>query len=202
MSPRSQSSTGIDNKSATPPSGDEDEERPTHTSEIGTLKKLPNHGTAWLGSSSGVYFVNTVRRAFASAFTASQALPASEDILTGEDAEGRSYNGPIVEGPSTTDRLPELMSKSFGKLPDRKIAIELIMSFFKAWHPLFPFLHGPSFIKDVELLYQSHRPNPPTFKKQRSSSTLATPDPPAPQPDLRKLLGVSARHQYRQPRSY
>ena len=40
------------------------EERPTHTSEIGTLKKLPNHGTAWLGSSSGVYFVNTVRRAF------------------------------------------------------------------------------------------------------------------------------------------
>ena len=188
MSPRSQSSTGIDNKSATPPSGDEDEERPTHTSEIGTLKKLPNHGTAWLGSSSGVYFVNTVRRAFASAFTASQALPASEDILTGEDAEGRSYNGPIVEGPSTTDRLPELMSKSFGKLPDRKIAIELIMSFFKAWHPLFPFLHGPSFIKDVELLYQSHRPNPPTFKKQRSSSTLATPDPPAPQPDLRKLL--------------
>src|ERR1700742_2510777 len=63
------------------------EERPTHTSEIGTLKKLPNHGTAWLGSSSGVYFVNTVRRAFSAAFASSNlagpnAVPASEDILT------------------------------------------------------------------------------------------------------------------------
>ena len=138
------------------------EERPTHTSEIGTLKRLPNHGTAWLGSSSGVYFVNTVRRAFSAAFASSHlggpnAVPASEDILTGEDPEGRSYNGPIHDGPSTTDQLSQTLASALGKPPDRKVAIELVTSFFTSWHPLFPFLHGPSFIKDMESIYTTPR---------------------------------------------
>ena len=181
MSPKSQSSTIIDH--ALPPTGeDEDEERPTHTSEIGTLKKLPNHGTAWLGSSSGVYFVNTVRRAFSAAFAATQFLPASEDILTGEDAEGRSYNGPLVEGPSTTDAFPTLLSTSLGKLPDRQIAIELVMSFFKAWHPIFPMLHGPSFLKDMEIIYSAQRLTPPAFSGNRSTKTSELPV------DVRKLV--------------
>ncbi|KAL2424458.1 hypothetical protein ABEF95_010617 [Exophiala dermatitidis] len=145
--------TAIDSDSDNSP-----EERPTHTSEIGTLKKLANQGTAWLGSSSGVYFVNTVRRAFSAAFASSHldgpnAVPASEDILTGEDAEGRSYNGPIHDGPSTTDQFPQLLASALGKPPPKKIAMELVMSFFTAWHPLFPFLHGPTFLKDMESIY-------------------------------------------------
>lgn len=157
------------------------EERPTHTSEIGTLKKLPNHGTAWLGSSSGVYFVNTVRRAFSAAFAASNlggpnAVPASEDILTGEDAEGRSYNGPLHDGPSTTDQFPQTLASALGKPPDRKIAIELVTSFFTVWHPLFPFLHGPTFLRDMESIYQSQR---------RPSKTNK--DSPGPT-DLRKVM--------------
>ncbi|RVX71371.1 hypothetical protein B0A52_04945 [Exophiala mesophila] len=157
------------------------EERPTHTSEIGTLKKLPNHQTAWLGSSSGVYFVNTVRRAFSAAFASSHlagpnAVPASEDILTGEDADGHSYNGPLHEGPSTTDPFPHLLATSLGKPPDRKIANDLVMSFFTTWHPLFPFLHGPTFLKDMELLYQ----------RQRRPSTTSTTSP-APH-ELRRLV--------------
>jgi hypothetical protein len=157
------------------------EERPTHTSEIGTLKKLPNHGTAWLGSSSGVYFVNTVRRAFSAAFASStlagpNAVPASEDILTGEDAEGRSYNGPLHEGPSETDPFPQFLASALGKPPQRKIAVELVMSFFTTWHPLFPFLHGPTFLKDMETIYaQLRRP---------SKSTREYPPPN----DLRKLI--------------
>jgi hypothetical protein len=151
-------------------SDNQPEERPTHTSEIGTLKKLPNQGTAWLGSSSGVYFVNTVRRAFSAAFAASNlagpnAVPASEDILTGEDADGRSYNGPLHDGPSTTDLFPQNLASALGKPPDRKIAIDLVTSFFATWHPLFPFLHGPSFIKDMELIYslqRQRRPSKPT----------------------------------------
>lgn len=166
MTPRSQSSQSIE-QAPQPQAEDEDEERPTHTSEIGTLKKLPNHGTAWLGSSSGVYFVNTVRRAFSTAFETNQAVPASEDILTGEDAAGRSYNGPLVEGPATTDSFPALLSTSLGKLPDRKIAMELVMSYFKAWHPIFPMLHGPSFLKDMEALYAAQRPTPPAFPGSR-----------------------------------
>lgn len=157
------------------------EERPKHTSEIGTLKKLSNQGTAWLGSSSGVYFVNTVRRAFSAAFASSNlggpnAVPASEDILTGEDAEGRSYNGPVHDGPSTTDQFPHLLASALGKPPEKKMAIELVTSFFTAWHPLFPFLHGPTFLKDMETIYASQR---------RSSKTTKDSLPPA---DLNKLV--------------
>ena len=180
MTPRTTSSDQFDSDHPARNS-DEDEERPTHTSEIGTLKKLPNQsGTAWLGSSSGVYFVNTVRRAFTQAFASSQALPASEDILTGEDSEGRSYNGPIVDGPSATDGFPHLLSTSLGKMPDRKTAIELVMSFFRVWHPVFPFLHGPSFLRDMELLYT--KPKPPTFSGGRNGKV------PQPVPDLRKII--------------
>lgn len=162
-------------------SDNQPEERPTHTSEIGTLKKLPNQQTAWLGSSSGVYFVNTVRRAFSAAFATSNlagpnAVPASEDILTGEDAEGRSYNGPLHDGPSTTDPFPQLLAAGLGKPPEQRVAIELVTSFFTTWHPLFPFLHGPSFLKDMESIY----------KRQRRSSK-PTNDNPTPQ-DIRKLL--------------
>ncbi|EXJ93532.1 hypothetical protein A1O1_01924 [Capronia coronata CBS 617.96] len=153
------------------------EERPTHTSEIGTLKKLSTQGTAWLGSSSGVYFVNTVRQAFSAAFASSNsggpnAVPASEDILTGEDAEGRSYNGPLHEGPSATDQFPQLLSCALGKPPDKKIAIELVMSFFTAWHPLFPFLHGPTFLKDMEVIYASQGRSPKTAKENPSANEL------------------------------
>lgn len=170
----------------TAPTNDSDsdnhpEERPTHTSEIGTLKKLPNQGTAWLGSSSGVYFVNTVRRAFSAAFASSHlagpnAVPASEDILTGEDAEGHSYNGPFHDGPSTTDQFPQLLASALGKPPDRKIAMELVMSFFTAWHPLFPFLHGPTFLRDMESIYL-HQRQPSKASKDGSASV-----------ELRKLI--------------
>ncbi|KAH0840773.1 hypothetical protein Z517_06024 [Fonsecaea pedrosoi CBS 271.37] len=176
--PSSTSGTAVTNESD---SDAHPEERPTHTSEIGTLKKLGNHGTAWLGSSSGVYFVNTVRRAFSAAFASSNLgganpVPASEDILTGEDAEGRSYNGPLYEGPSSSDQFFQTLASALGKPPAKKIAIELVTSFFTVWHPLFPFLHGPSFIKDMETIYASQRrPSKPTK------------DSPA-HTDLRKLL--------------
>jgi Fungal specific transcription factor domain len=181
MTSRSQSSPRKD--SLPPPQAeDEDEERPTHTSEIGTLKKLPNHGTAWLGSSSGVYFVNTVRRAFSATFAANQALPASEDILTGEDAEGRSYNGPIVEGPTTTDSFPSLLAASLGRPPDRRVAMELVMGYFKAWHPIFPMLHGPSFISDMEQIYSTQHSD------QAGEANRSARAQDAPQVDVRKLV--------------
>jgi len=197
MTPRSHSSPSIGHTSP-PPSEEEDEinnksnkkrpeERPIHTSEIGTLKKLPNHGTAWLGSSSGVYFVNTVRRAFSAAFAANSgganAVPASEDILTGEDAEGRSYNGPITEGPSATDGLPRMLSSALGRPPERKIAVELVMSFFQAWHPLFPFLHGPTFLKDMETLYSQPLPTTGSYPGSHPPSSTAE-----TAPDLRKIV--------------
>ena len=146
------------------------ESLPPHTSEIGTLKKLPDSGTVWLGSSSGVFFVNTVRRAFSAAFSASangsQAGPPTEDILTGEvDAGPRdSKNG--LEETAGMDAVWLSVMISMGSLPDRSLASELVMSFFKTWHPLFPFLHGPTFLKHMDMLYK------PTSENERGTQQL------------------------------
>jgi hypothetical protein len=145
----------------------EKEALPPHTSEIGTLKKLPDHDTEWLGSSSGVFFVNTVRRAFSAAFSATtsdtQPYPASEDILAGGEN--------IVSSP-----VERTLARALGKLPPRSVASGLVLSFFKAWHPLFPFLHGPSFLSDIEAIYAAReQPQPKAegqFKKLGPSNEL------------------------------
>jgi hypothetical protein len=141
----------------------EKEALPPHTSEIGTLKKLPDHDTEWLGSSSGVFFVNTVRRAFSAAFSATtsetQSYPASEDILVGGEY--------IVSSP-----VERTLAKALGKLPPKSVASELVLSFFKAWHPLFPFLHGPTFLSDVEAIYVSNDRLQPQAEGQTNSTEL------------------------------
>lgn len=180
MSPRSLSSPGTlqssvannDNDGKTPndeTSSNQEEERPTHTAEIGTLKKLSvPGGTAWLGSSSGVYFVNTVRRAFSAAFADNSgngvdgefAVPASEDIITGEDAAGRSFNGngnaPVARNAwwlHDSDIHRRLIT-AVGRPPaDQKLAMDLVTTFFRQTHPLFPFLHGPKFLEDMQEIY-------------------------------------------------
>ena len=138
------------------------ESLPPHTSEIGTLKKLSNHGTDWLGSSSGVFFVNTVRHAFSAAFSASNSgssyLPATEDIIAGEDASSAAVEsgGPselAADDPSAPNSIERILAAALGEPPDRNMGTELVMSFFKSWHPLFPFIHGPTFLKDMEMLY-------------------------------------------------
>jgi hypothetical protein len=90
----------------------------------------------------------------------------------------------VFDGPSTTDTLPSLLATSLGRLPDKTMAQELIMSYFKTWHPIFPMLHGPSFLKDMEVLYSAQRPTPPAFTGNKSTKT---PDA-APQLDVRKIV--------------
>lgn len=136
------------------------EARPLHTSEIGTLKKLPDHGTEWLGSSSGVYFVNTVKRAFNAAFSEpgsvdGQSFPAAEDILAGQDTPADNQQTQDVSATVSTDQFEGLLYSALGDLPEKSVGMELCMTFFKAYHPLFPFLHGPSFLQDVETLYSA-----------------------------------------------
>jgi hypothetical protein len=136
------------------------EARPLHTSEIGTLKKLPDHGTEWLGSSSGVYFVNTVKRAFNAAFSEpgsadGQSFPNAEDILAGQDTLAENHQNQDVSATVSTDQFERLLYTALGELPEKSVGMELCMIFFKAYHPLFPFLHGPSFLQDVETLYST-----------------------------------------------
>jgi hypothetical protein len=42
-----------------------------------------------------------------------------------------------------------------GKAPPLGLAKELMMAYFKIWHSLFPFLHGPTFLQAMERIYSS-----------------------------------------------
>ncbi|KAL1592657.1 hypothetical protein SLS60_011073 [Paraconiothyrium brasiliense] len=123
------------------------------THEIGTLRALPNGESVFVGSSSGVFFINTVRRAFVHAAAATHrkrvagenastpltSLPSPEECIYGSD--------PQVD----TDRL---QGDGLGKLPDHNMAKELVMTYFRTWHPLVPFLHGPNCLAELEHLYE------------------------------------------------
>ncbi|GAQ11362.1 hypothetical protein ALT_8683 [Aspergillus lentulus] len=131
-------------------------------SEIGSLTAHSNEESQFVGSSSGVFFINTVRRAFSKDFDSSKiSLPLPEDTLVGSD-ESHADQSPAtarsqsVSGPSASLSKWQYdleIAHELGKAPPLDMARELMMVYFKVWHPLFPFLHGPSFLRAMELLY-------------------------------------------------
>ncbi|KAH7124175.1 fungal-specific transcription factor domain-containing protein [Dendryphion nanum] len=145
--------------------------------EIGTLRAHPNGESVFVGSSSGVFFINTVRRAFAQAAANSRRnqisrnegdasstfanLPSPEDCIIGTETRSSqlSSNGRTMttESTETTQNTDASWTRSalndFGELPTHAIAKELLVTYFQTWHPLFPFLHGPTCLKDIEEIY-------------------------------------------------
>lgn len=137
-------------------------------SEVGSLTAHSNDESQFVGSSSGVYFVNTVRQAFLKSFTSShvspgEEFPPAEDTIVGsEDSPGGKNHS---DGSDTSDSTVEeagvlyrwsydpTVVRALGKPPPLEQARELMMLYFRVWHPLFPFLHGPTFLQEMELLY-------------------------------------------------
>ncbi|KAJ5654501.1 hypothetical protein N7490_001504 [Penicillium lividum] len=150
-------------------------ERPDYapgTSEIGSLTAHSNEDSQFVGSSSGVYFINTVKRAFSNGHeepgSRETEFPTAEDTLVGandspphkrrrtESRDEQSSSGGV---PSPWNYDPALAY--LGTAPPLEQAKEFMMSYFKVWHPLFPFLHGPTFLQAMEKLYtDSSTPNP------------------------------------------
>ncbi|PKX89543.1 transcription factor domain-containing protein [Aspergillus novofumigatus IBT 16806] len=131
-------------------------------SEIGSLTAHSNEESQFVGSSSGVFFINTVRRAFSKDLDSSKiSLPLPEDTLVGSeeshaDQSPFTARSPSVSGPSASLsqwQYDSEIAHELGKAPPLDMARELMMVYFKVWHPLFPFLHGPSFLRAMELLY-------------------------------------------------
>lgn len=135
-----------------------------------------------MGSSSGVYFINTVRQAFSkdTADCNSQSgqelrFPPPEDTLVGsegsprdkeKDKNQRQHHGrplpslamatsPDGDGMGALNRweYAPSVAAQLGQAPPLTMARELMMAYFKVWHPLFPFLHGPTFLQAMESLY-------------------------------------------------
>ncbi|RHZ59391.1 transcription factor domain-containing protein [Aspergillus thermomutatus] len=150
-------------------------------SEIGSLTAHSNEESQFVGSSSGVFFINTVRRAFSKDLDSSKiSLPLPEDTLVGSD-ESHADQSPStarsasVSGPSASLsqwQYDSEIAHVLGKAPPLDMARELMMVYFKVWHPLFPFLHGPSFLRAMELLYSdSQGAERPNHANSQSTST-------------------------------
>ncbi|KAH7324781.1 hypothetical protein B0I35DRAFT_170004 [Stachybotrys elegans] len=130
--------------------------------ERGSLRTFGKGRSQFIGSSSGIFFVNRVRQAFAtvdlnlSSEAQDGTNPSPEDCLVADEEDGQ--DGPVESGlPTTTGpsaSLPSLPA-GLGRFPPRDVASHLFMSYFRTWHLLFPFVHGPTAAKDVESLYAS-----------------------------------------------
>lgn len=138
-------------------------------SEIGSLTAQSNDESQFVGSSSGVFFIKTVRQAFSqnldglSGVSSAQDFPQPEDTLLGSDGsprDRRSAPASAKASPSATESLSQweydpTVAAVLGNAPPLDTARQLMMAYFKVWHPLFPFLHGPTFLQAMELLYST-----------------------------------------------
>lgn len=139
------------------------------TPEIGSLKAHSPQESQFVGSSSGVFFINTVRRAFGSSST---EFPQPEDTLVG--SEENLHSNTHEETPVSQWDYDPSIACVLGQAPPQPLARDLMMVYFKVWHPLFPFIHGPTFLHAMESLYsekpqlQTHQP---TRNKHNASWT-------------------------------
>jgi hypothetical protein len=140
-------------------------ESPASHAETGSLTQPSPHESRFIGSSSGVYFITTVQKAFKSSRETSH-LPAAEDTVGGEDDFAPStHNSPQ---PAPTFELnidPQhavhvTIASSLGSLPSADRAQQLAIDYFTQWHPILPFLSGPAFLQDLHEIYQN--PTPPS----------------------------------------
>ncbi|KAF5587534.1 fungal specific transcription factor factor [Fusarium pseudoanthophilum] len=128
--------------------------------ERGSLRTLEKGKSQFIGSSSGIYFVNTVRRAFITANSRlssrllDTAHPTPEECIV-EDEQQRP-----------SDSAPASSFAGLGRPPQPDVAKQLFMTYFQTWHRFFPFLHGPTTLKDLGDLYRS-------FDQNSTATTLA-----------------------------
>ncbi|EME80908.1 uncharacterized protein MYCFIDRAFT_189262 [Pseudocercospora fijiensis CIRAD86] len=140
-------------------------ESPASTQETGSLTQpSPHHERRFIGSSSGVYFINTVRKAFeVSQQEEPSRLPAAEETVGGEDdfapsARNSPERGQGFELNINGQRAIEINSSTqLGSLPPYATAQQAIVEYFKTWHPILPFLSGPAFLASMDALYQDPR---------------------------------------------
>ncbi|KIW12656.1 hypothetical protein PV08_09934 [Exophiala spinifera] len=142
--------------------------------EIGSFTASSPHKTEFIGSASGVFFVNTVFRAFAqSAYSSNNADsrtlhhdPGSVDSRlvdpeTPLQAEDENVGVKIHLERDNSDspaRSYGIKGHGLGVAPSQQAAKELLVLYLRNWHPLFPFLHGPTLLESVAALYEVDEP--------------------------------------------
>lgn len=151
----------------------EPEDSPASTHETGSLTQATPHESRFIGSSSGVFFVNTVKQAFEA--SGHHHLPAAEDTVGGEDDFAPSRrNSPESSGEYVLNigqmRDVEIHSSSgLGSLPSYETAQSLAVEYFRQWHPIMPFLSGLDFLQDLETLYVTPNGGRYSFRSPQES---------------------------------
>lgn len=132
------------------------EDSPASTHETGSLTQATPRESRFIGSSSGVYFVNTVKQAFEG--SGHHRLPAAEDTVGGDDdwvpsqRNSPDRNGDFVLNIGHLRHVEIHSSSGLGSLPPYETAQSLAIAYFQQWHPILPFLSGPDFLQDLEAL--------------------------------------------------
>jgi hypothetical protein len=163
--------------------------------EIGSFVAQQPDKSEFIGSASGVYFVNTVFRAFAASSPppSSTAVDQADSVGAGATAgAGRGEDTNLnpspdpnaahtcvvatddVQDPEEADDLEPagasgdaasapksygIIAPGMGGPPSPALATKLVMFFFRHWHPFFPFLHGPTFFKELNDFFEGNSDN-------------------------------------------
>ncbi|KAB5511697.1 fungal-specific transcription factor [Coniochaeta sp. 2T2.1] len=166
--------------------------------EIGSFSAARPDKSDFIGSASGVFFVNTVFRAFAAAAVSADGeetqrgaaaaaaatapdpgsahsyLAADAPAQVDQDGDGSFPQAEVADERDTPGlRSYDVTAPGLGRPPAPAAAKTLIMVYFRDWHPFFPFLHGPTFFEEVDQFYQ-----------KRHDSNEVVDEPPNPRSKL------------------
>ncbi|KAF2221876.1 fungal-specific transcription factor domain-containing protein [Elsinoe ampelina] len=134
--------------------------------EIGSLRRSEDGQLSFIGSSSGVYFINTVRQAFASAIASQNASTNHSREGSHLDDELNSYLAGHTPGDNghmdrrsapgnVTHERSDFLVELTKALPEKDVVKDLVTNFFRSWHPLLPFLYGPGFMTQLDSVYET-----------------------------------------------
>lgn len=135
--------------------------------EIGSFVALDPEKSEFIGSASGVFFVNTVFRAFGELSAAPpenrgtrgglpSGHPSAHSLLTIVDSalEHATEEHPASEANvESSVRSYGIEVAGLGAPPHPAEAKELLMAYFRKWHSFFPFLQGTMFMEQVYGFY-------------------------------------------------
>ncbi|ETS78144.1 hypothetical protein PFICI_10206 [Pestalotiopsis fici W106-1] len=141
--------------------------------EIGSFDAFNPQKSEFIGSSSGVFFVNTVFHTFARHRRAAPQGGIEAPEPAGTPSVHEYVGTAEPEQPTATPRPPindlsgQAHSNAYGidlpglgEPPCEKVAKNLMKHYFQYWHPFYPFLHGPTFFDSLESIYHSESSNP------------------------------------------